>query len=550
MSSLLLFWGSTIYIFIDYIKFNSNINIVFNLGPWLSISNQSKIDFLLTIDTLSFTFILLTASIAMFVYIYAFVYFRGEPNVERLIVFLNLFVLSMILMVSGGNFVILFLGWELIGVTSFFLINFWSTRVGTGKAGFKAFFFNRISDVALFYLCVFVYYYFNTTDIKVVIQGFKSAPYLMYGNYNYINVFALIMVTPIFIKSAQLFGHVWLPDSMEAPVPASALIHSATLVSAGIYLILRFKAVLILSYYFMLIVPVVGSLTALYGAAVSSAQSDAKRILAYSTISHCGFLVVSAVLCDVEYTLFYLLVHGFFKASSFICVGNIIRFNGGGQDIKLAGGFSKYLVFEAFALLSSFIYLAGVPFSLGFFMKHFVLENLVQQRIYFYVVFSICFLASVFGVIYCSRLYYNVFFSFKKGHKYTYKNASNLDLANWDKYNKFYSASTLLGRFSIVILICTGIIISYTYFLFFSLKGVNFGNFDFSSFAKYNFLLKYILVLSNIFSLYYINIFVIFVLIFLFSFCFSKTFNNYFIFSSIVRLLLLVFFFIFIKSII
>jgi len=137
---------------------------------------------------------------------------------------------------------------------------------------------------------------------------------------------------------------------MEAPVPASALIHSATLVSAGIYLILRFKHVLLLSEYAMMVLPMVGALTACLGAFSSAFQTDAKKLLAYSTISHCGFLVVCACLCDAEYTILYLYVHGFFKAAAFICVGNVIRFNCGYQDIRTMGGYAKYLPFECYSL--------------------------------------------------------------------------------------------------------------------------------------------------------------------------------------------------------
>lgn len=197
------------------------------------------------------------------------------------------------------------------------------------KAAFKAFLFNRISDVMLFFVCIFVFYLFNDLNNAEIINNFLKKPSLMYGSVSCISIFSFFLVIPICIKSAQFFWHIWLPDSMEAPVPASALIHSATLVSAGVYLILRFKDVLLLSEYVVTMLPLIGAFTACLGALSSAFQTDAKRLLAYSTISHCGFLVVSAILCDSEFTILYLYVHGFFKAASFICIGNVIRFNNG-----------------------------------------------------------------------------------------------------------------------------------------------------------------------------------------------------------------------------
>ena len=158
---------------------------------------------------------------------------------------------------------------------------------------------------------------------------------------------------------------------MEAPVPASALIHSATLVSAGVYLLLRFKAIIILSLPALIILPIIGGVTAVYGAVTSAFQTDVKRLLAYSTISHCGFLVLSAVLCDMEFTILYLYVHGFFKAASFICIGNVIRFNLGRQDIRNMGGFAFYMPFEASVLAICLLFLAGAPFTFGFFYETF-----------------------------------------------------------------------------------------------------------------------------------------------------------------------------------
>lgn len=264
---------------------------------------------------------------------------------------------------------------------------------------------------------------------------------------------------------------------MEAPVPASALIHSATLVSAGIYLILRFKPVLILSPYAFYLISAVGALTAVLGAVGSAYQTDAKRILAYSTISHCGFLMVSTMLCANEFTILYLFVHGFAKAISFLCVGSVIRFNSGSQDIRSMGGYFRYLIFEAFVLFISLLYLAGIPFTFGFFMKHFLVAATVQQAIFFYFLFTLMFIAAVFGVVYCSKLYYGIFFGIKKSGKAIY-DSTNREKFYWKSlFYGFYTNSTPGAIFAIFGLLFFGLLICGIYLFCILNNFTNLGDF-------------------------------------------------------------------------
>lgn len=251
---------------------------------------------------------------------------------------------------------------------------------------------------------------------------------------------------------------------MEAPVPASALIHSATLVSAGLFLCLRFSSLLELSSFTFYLIPVFGSLTAFYGGVGAMFQSDGKKILAYSTISHCGFLMVSFTSFQPEFTLFYLYVHGFFKAGIFLCVGNIIRFSKNYQDFKKSGMFYKFLPFECFLIGSGLLNLGGLPLSLGFFMKHFFLVTV--NTFYFTYLFTFIFsvLGAITGVFYSFRLYYYVFFDFKKSSKYVYMTSSNslLNSAN-------YSNTTIASNIAISGIFILAYIISF-YFLCFILN--------------------------------------------------------------------------------
>lgn len=456
-----MFWFSMIYYF-DLIM-SKNIIYYINLGKWMYLSNGYKVSFDLLIDTTSISFSFLTLTIGVFVYIYTFSYFRYEPLVERLILFLNLFMISMILLVSSGNFIVLFLGWELIGLTSFFLINFWSTRVGTLKSAFKAFSFNKLSDLFLFFAILLIY---NTT-FNLDILSFNNQIYL-YENYNIeilylsINLIELIsffLVSCAFIKSAQLGAHIWLPDSMEAPVPASALIHSATLVSAGIYILLRLTPLFELSLYAYYVIPLVGSLTALYGGLVSTFQSDTKKTLAYSTISHCGFLMVTYSTGVLEYVILYLYVHGFFKAATFLCMGNVNRFNRNIQDFKRMGGFYKYLPFECLSSFICMINLSGLPLTLGFYTKHLLFIGLSSYSYIYYIIYSSLVLGAISGVFYSYRLFYSIFFDIKKGKKTIYIQANRANLNS-----KFYTNSSLASNIAISLLIIISyIIIIYLY---------------------------------------------------------------------------------------
>ena len=462
LASLFLFWLSLTFYFND-ILLNNSVYKVF-VGKWFYLNINYVVNFDFIFDKVSFSFMFLTVSIAVFVYAFAFSYFRYEPLVERLLLFLCLFVLSMVFLVTSGNFVMLFLGWELIGLTSFFLINFWVTRVATLKAAFKAFVFNKLSDAFLFIFILLVFNVFY--DLDILTFNAQVTKYLSYNfffggcNVNLIEFLSFLIISSAFIKSAQLGAHLWLPDSMEAPVPASALIHSATLVSAGIFLILRLHPLIEVSTYCFYIVPLVGSFTAVYGGLVSSFQSDIKRILAYSTISHCGFLMVISMMQSVEFTIFYLYVHGFFKATVFLNVGNVLRFSKGYQDFRRMGLYYKYLPFDcllAFLCLSN---LAGLPFSLGFFMKHFFLNVFISFNFYWIVIYLNLFFGALCGLFYSYRLFYNVFFDVKKARKAVYLQSNNVKLDS-----EYYSNSSLGGNLAIFFLFLVSYFVVIYYYL-------------------------------------------------------------------------------------
>ena len=527
--TLFLFWISLLYS--AKIILLSQKTYIIKLCSWVFLSLNVRIDYYFLIDTISFSFILLTTTIALFVFIYAFSYFRYEPLVDRFLLFILSFVISMLFLVASGNIIMLFLGWELIGFTSFCLINFWTTKAATLKSAFKAFTFNKVSDFYLFMFLIGTYSVYYTFDIiSLNNQVYKYNPLTMYIfniPVNYLEFLALMLIGAAFIKSAQLGGHAWLPDSMEAPVPASSLIHSATLVSAGVYLILRFNFIFDATEYSKFLIPLIGSITAAYGGVCAAAQSDIKKTLAYSTISHCGFLMVLCATEMNEFTILYLYVHGFFKAGVFMCVGNVLRVTRGYQDTRRMGGLMKYLPFEYFCATIGVLNLAGLPFTFGFFIKHLLLLSLDNHMYLYYIILFHSLIGAFAGLFYSYRLISYTFNDFKKANKVLYLNL------NRTSYNsEFYTNSSLAATLSIFFLFIFSYII-----IFFMLKYFMFGNFLFSDYMNTTLLSNYYSVVSSshsyLLNFSFINLTVIFIILGLVFSKYRKTIRYYNIFNVI-----------------
>jgi NADH-quinone oxidoreductase subunit L len=338
-------------------------------------------------------------------------YFKNEADEMSFVVWLNAFIASMLLLVLSTNFFTLFLGWELIGLTSFFLINFWQTRRGVLKSSFKAFSFNLVSDIFLLTALVCFYQCGRTTDcdsfIYLVIWGGITSNSLL-------NLGLTSLVICAAVKSVQLGGHLWLPDSMEAPVPASALIHSATLVSAGIYLLCKFNLLYMVGGWTTILVSL-GSFTAMYGGVVSSSQTDMKKLLAYSTMSHCGFLWVLASTGYLYITSFYLFFHGLFKAATFFCAGTFIRIYGT-QDTRWMGNSHRFLPLESLLLLVCAANLSGLPLMLGYLYKYYFIQLLLTSIMGWFVLGNL-YIAMVSSILYFFRLTHYVVFDFYKNFK-------------------------------------------------------------------------------------------------------------------------------------
>lgn len=427
-----------------------SVSLRLNSNNWLNINYE----ILLKIDVLSYLFILLVNIIGLATNFYILNYFKYEERGEEFILLINWFIFSMIFLVISNNFFTLIIGWELIGLTSFLLINFWRFKITTLGCSFKAFTFNKFSDIFLMIGFCLLWNKYKTGNVDTILTLINLNP--LNSNNVLLNSGICILISSC-IKSAQIIGHLWLPDSMEAPVPASSLIHSATLVSAGIYLLLKFYTIFVLSGLIDIIF-FIGSFTACYGGIVAASQSDMKKLLAYSTISHCGFIVASISLNNFLVTVVYLYLHGLFKALTFFCAGSVIKFNGT-QDTRLMGMNKNQLV-NIITLTIASINLGGLPFTFGYLYK-FLFLNYLMISPFSIISYGLNIVGMLCSVVYVFKLIYYSCFDYRKG-PYQILSALIQNNPNWIKH--------LLFNFTIVKVIAFSIIYLFGCSFFFFIK--------------------------------------------------------------------------------
>ena len=353
----------------------SDTVVVVDYWAWISFV-LFNINLSFHIDVTSAIMIFVVNLVSFLVHVYSVSYMRGDPHTIRFMGYLSMFTFFMLILVSSQNYLQLFIGWEGVGLCSYLLINFWYSRIQANKAAIKAMLVNRVGDAFLIAGIILIW--------------------INYGTINFLSVFPLNGVSSTFIipllllmgavgKSAQIGLHTWLPDAMEGPTPVSALIHAATMVTAGVYLIIRSSAIFEGSSLILLITAILGSITALFAASVGLAQNDIKKIIAYSTCSQLGFMVMSCGISYYSLALFHLVNHAFFKALLFLAAGSIIHGLLDEQDTRKMGGsiISQPLSY-VFILVGSMA-LAGFPFLSGYYSKDLLLELTTQQYFVIYV---------------------------------------------------------------------------------------------------------------------------------------------------------------------
>jgi NADH-quinone oxidoreductase subunit L len=335
------------------------------LGEWI-VSGDFRVAWELKLDRLAAVMVLVVTGVGFLIHVYSVGYMHGDEAYSRYFTYLNLFVASMLLLVLGGNLLVFFVGWELVGLCSYLLIGFWFERPSAAAAGRKAFVTNRIGDAAFLLGICLLAVTLGTLEFDGLQKRLPQAPPAA------LTAAALLLFAGATGKSAQLPLYVWLPDAMEGPTPVSALIHAATMVTAGVYMVARLWPLYVASGV-LPVVAAVGGFTALFAATVAVAQTDLKRILAYSTISQIGYMFLGLGAGSGVAGMFHLTTHAFFKALLFLSAGSVMHALHGLIDVRRLGGLSRAMPFTAASFLVGAVSLSGIPPLAGFFSKEHIL---------------------------------------------------------------------------------------------------------------------------------------------------------------------------------
>ncbi len=391
------------------------------IAPWFQCGTL-VVNFGLLFDSLGFIILWLVSLISFVVHLYSASYMSQDPHLSRFISFLGLFTFFIFLLITADNLLLFFIGWEGVGLCSFLLINFWHIRIQANKAAIKAIVLNRIGDFGLVLGIVFLFFSVGSIDFTILFTLFPFSLSSTISFFGFSVKLSDLIVFFIFLgavgKSAQVGLHTWLPDAIEGPTPVSALIHSATMVTAGVFLLLRCSALFEYCPQILWFVVLIGSVTALISAVIGLFQNDIKKVIAYSTCSQLGYLVFSCGLSSYNLSFFHLINHGFFKALLFLTAGGIIHAVSDEQDMRKFGGLVRLLPFSFSIIIVGSLALAGFPFFSGFYSKEILLElafsSFSSSSHFAYLIGSLSALLTAF---YSGRSLYLIFLSVPRGKK-------------------------------------------------------------------------------------------------------------------------------------
>ena len=400
-------------------------------GNWINIFNFDVL-WALYIDSVTAAMLLIVVTVASLVHVYSFSYMYTDPGFTRFISYISLFTGFMLVLISSENLIVLFLGWEGVGLCSYLLINFWSTRFAANKAALKAILLNRIGDLGFLIGTLLVYDLFKTVKFLNI---FALIPFLVDSTIT-INCYSFHSLTVICLffflgtvgKSAQLGLHTWLPDAMEGPTPVSALIHAATMVTAGLFLIIRLSPLFNTTDLMLIIIMVVGSLTAFIAGLIGVVQNDIKKIIAYSTCSQLGYMLFICGAAYYSLSLFHLVNHAFFKALLFLSAGSVVHSCSNEQDIRRMGGLLYVMPVTYLSMVIGSFALMGIPYFSGFYSKDLILEFIYGQYTFFtFFAYWLGVAGAFCTAFYSTRLLYFVFWTRPNGYKIVYYKAHESD---------------------------------------------------------------------------------------------------------------------------
>jgi len=400
----------------------NNTPVTINLFRWID-SEWYNIIWGFQIDSLTASMLIPVLIISSLVHIYSISYMSNDPHNQRFFSYLSLFTFMMIILVTANNYLLMFVGWEGVGVCSYLLVSFWFTRIAANQSSMSAFLTNRVGDCFLTVGMFIILWTLGNLDYATV---FSLAPFV---NSNLILIIGVCLLIGAMAKSSQVGLHVWLPMAMEGPTPVSALIHAATMVTAGVYLLMRSSPLIEYSSTLLLLCLWLGAITTVFSSLIGLFQQDIKKVIAYSTMSQLGMMVIAIGLSSYNIALFHLINHAFYKALLFLGAGSVIHAVSDNQDFRRFGGLKNYLPLTYSVMLIASLSLVAFPFMTGFYSKDFILESAYGQFTFSGIaVYIIATIGAIFTTLYSIKVLYLTFLTNPNGPKIYYKYAQEGDL--------------------------------------------------------------------------------------------------------------------------
>jgi NADH-ubiquinone oxidoreductase chain 5 len=399
--------------FYEVVICNSPVTI--ELFSWIK-SEQLNITWSFYFDELTVSMLIPVLIVSMLVHLYSLGYMGEDPHQQRFFSFISLFTGLMLILVTGNNFLVMFVGWEGVGICSYLLVHFWFTRIAAVKSALNAMFTNRIGDFFLTLGFFALFFTFGTLDYATI---FSVAPYI---NINVITFISILLLLGAAAKSAQLGLHIWLPMAMEGPTPVSALIHAATMVTAGVYLLIRCSPLIEQSELALAIIMVIGAFTSFLGASIGLFQNDIKKVIAYSTLSQLGMMVIAVGLSQFNVALMHLVLHAMYKAGLFLAAGSVLHSMGDQQDFRRYGGLVKLLPLTYTVILIASLSLAALPWLSGYYSKDLIIElTYGSYSSLGFLVYVLAVVAACFTMLYSVKLIYYTFITYAHAPRINYE---------------------------------------------------------------------------------------------------------------------------------
>ena len=393
----------------------NNIPVTIHLFRWIDVESLN-VSWAFNFDSLTVSMLIPVLIVSSLVHVYSIGYMSHDPHNQRFFSYLSLFTFMMIILVTANNFLLMFVGWEGVGICSYLLVSFWFTRIAANQSSMSAFLTNRVGDCFLTIGMFTILWSFGNVDYYTV---FSLAPYY---NDNIITIAGICLLIGAMAKSSQVGLHVWLPMAMEGPTPVSALIHAATMVTAGVYLLMRSSPLIEYSSTVLILCLWVGAITTVFSSLIGLFQQDIKKVIAYSTMSQLGMMVIAVGLSSYNIALFHLVNHAFYKGLLFLGAGAVIHAVADNQDFRKYGGLIHYLPLTYSVMLIASLSLVAIPFMTGFYSKDFILESAYgQYQLSSIVVYFIATIGAMFTTLYSVKVLYLTFMTNPNGPLINYK---------------------------------------------------------------------------------------------------------------------------------